>query len=129
MHVQCWQLHIHVSIYHCPLTGMAAPKVRCFEGLSPTTVSQLISVARLAYQGTLQDQLIFHDVPETIETLGTFIKVEDCCIIMRVMEVLLCQISTINRHCNNIANQLIFNEIGIQCVCDPPVPVSVLTHA
>ena len=49
---------------------MAAPKVRCFEGLSPTTVSQLIPVARLAYQGTLKDQLIFHDVPETIETLG-----------------------------------------------------------
>ena len=49
---------------------MASPKVRCFEGLSPTTVSQLIPVARLAYQGTLKDQLIFHDVLETIETLG-----------------------------------------------------------
>ena len=90
MHVQCWQLHIHVqrfSIYLCPLTGVAAPKVRCFEGLSPTTVSQLIPVARLAYQGTLQDQLIFHDVPETIETLGTFINVEDCCLKMRVRGV------------------------------------------
>jgi hypothetical protein len=70
MHVQ---LHICTERYSfslCPLTGMAAPKVRCFEGLSPTTVSQLIPVARLAYQGTLKDQLIFHDVPETIETLG-----------------------------------------------------------
>ena len=53
-----------------PLTGMAAPKVACFGGLSPATVSQLIPIARLAYQGTLKDQLIFHGVPETIESLG-----------------------------------------------------------
>ena len=42
----------------------------CFEGLSSTTLSQLQSVARLAYQGTLQDQLIFHDVQDNIESLG-----------------------------------------------------------
>ena len=53
-----------------PLTGMAAPKVACFGGLSPATVSQLIPIARLAYQGTLKDQLIFHGVSETIESLG-----------------------------------------------------------
>ncbi|KAL5506233.1 hypothetical protein EMCRGX_G007832 [Ephydatia muelleri] len=47
----------------------------CFEGLSSTTLSQLQSVARLAYQGTLQDQLIFHDVQDNIESLGLLQKV------------------------------------------------------
>ena len=42
----------------------------CFEGLSSTTLDQLLSVAKLAYQGTLEDQLIFHDVQDNIESLG-----------------------------------------------------------
>ena len=64
-------LHWQMSFFPLPLlTGMAAPKVACFGGLSPATVSQLIPIARLAYQGTLKDQLIFHGVSETIESLG-----------------------------------------------------------
>eukprot|EP00731_Ephydatia_muelleri_P004528 Em0002g704a len=47
----------------------------CFEGLSSTTLDQLLSVAKLAYQGTLEDQLIFHDVQDNIESLGLLQKV------------------------------------------------------
>ena len=52
------------------LTAVTSSKMTCFEGLSSTTLSQLQSVARLAYQGTLNDQLIFHDVQDSIESLG-----------------------------------------------------------
>eukprot|EP00731_Ephydatia_muelleri_P004548 Em0002g724a len=50
-------------------------KMTCFEGLSSTTLDQLQSVAKLAYQGTLEDQLIFHDVQDNIESLGLLQKV------------------------------------------------------
>ena len=52
------------------LTGVTSSKMTCFEGLSSTTLSQLQCVARLAYQGTLNDQLIFHDEQDNIESLG-----------------------------------------------------------
>eukprot|EP00731_Ephydatia_muelleri_P004490 Em0002g666a len=56
-------------------TAVTSSKMTCFEGLSSTTLSQLQSVARLAYQGTLNDQLIFHDVQDNIESLGLLQKV------------------------------------------------------
>eukprot|EP00731_Ephydatia_muelleri_P004484 Em0002g660a len=54
---------------------VTSSKMTCFEGLSSTTLSQLQSVAKLAYQGTLNDQLIFHDVQDSIESLGLLQKV------------------------------------------------------
>eukprot|EP00731_Ephydatia_muelleri_P004597 Em0002g773a len=54
---------------------VTSSKMTCFEGLSSTTLSQLQSVARLAYQGTLNDQLIFHNVQDNIESLGLLQKV------------------------------------------------------
>eukprot|EP00731_Ephydatia_muelleri_P004610 Em0002g786a len=57
------------------VSTVTSSKMTCFEGLSSTTLSQLQSVARLAYQGTLNDQLIFHDVQDNIESLGLLQKV------------------------------------------------------
>ncbi|KAL5506162.1 hypothetical protein EMCRGX_G007749 [Ephydatia muelleri] len=57
------------------VSTVTSSKMTCFEGLSSTTLSQLQSVARLAYQGTLNDQLIFHDVQDNIESLGLIQKV------------------------------------------------------
>ena len=59
-----------VCVLFPSLTAVTSSKMTCFEGLSCTTLSQLQSVARLAYQGTLNDQLIFHDVQDNIEPLG-----------------------------------------------------------
>ena len=57
-------------VFFPSFTAVTSSKMTCFEGLSSTTLSQLQSVARLAYQGTLKDQLIFHDVQDNIESLG-----------------------------------------------------------
>ena len=59
-----------VCVFFPSLTAVTSSKMTCFEGLSSTTLSQLQSVAKLAYQGTLNDQLIFHDVQDNIEPLG-----------------------------------------------------------
>ena len=59
-----------VCVLFPSLTAVTSSKMTCFEGLSSTTLSQLQSVARLAYQGTLNDQLIFHNVQDNIEPLG-----------------------------------------------------------
>eukprot|EP00731_Ephydatia_muelleri_P004522 Em0002g698a len=58
----------------CVLGGTSS-KMTCFEGRSSTTLSQLQCVARLAYQGTLIDQLIFCGVQDNIESLGLLQKV------------------------------------------------------
>eukprot|EP00731_Ephydatia_muelleri_P004611 Em0002g787a len=57
------------------VSTVTSSKMTCFKALSSTTLSQLQSVARLAYQGTLNDQLIFHDVQDNIEPLGLLQKV------------------------------------------------------
>ena len=59
-----------LCVFFPSLTDVTSSKMTCFEGLSSTTLSQLQSVARLAYQGTLNDQLIFHNVQDNIESLG-----------------------------------------------------------
>eukprot|EP00731_Ephydatia_muelleri_P019804 Em0012g629a len=51
------------------VSTLTSSKMTCFESRSSTTLSQLQSVARLAYQGTQNDQLIFHDVQDSIESL------------------------------------------------------------
>ena len=59
-----------VYVFFPSITAVTSSQMTCFEGLSSTTLSQLQSVARLAYQGTLKDQLIFHHEQDNIESLG-----------------------------------------------------------
>ena len=52
---------------------LAVPQAKwtCFEGLLPATLTQLATVARMAYESTMGSETILHDLPERAQTLGT----------------------------------------------------------
>ena len=47
--------------------------------VSEETISQLLVLAKLAYDGTKEDQLIFHGIGGALETLGRDHKVWPVC--------------------------------------------------
>ena len=66
---------MHILIFNTNFLLFADIKSSCFAwlgGVSDETISQLLVLAKLAYDGTKQDQLIFHDLGAggPLKTLG-----------------------------------------------------------